>query len=163
MRSPHPWLPAQGLCAAQILSRPQVSRAARGRRLLRNDARDDPQKTKHSPLAVWPASPSRQHDSDDHLLRRRHAAVRSTMMMTNGPSACIGEAPDVPLSQAQAAGGRDQRHLPECRQRVLALFDARHRFVESAYSKISEKRPRPNNRHLAQSLCGAQGLSESQI
>ncbi|MCC7345881.1 MAG: ABC transporter ATP-binding protein [Variibacter sp.] len=68
------------------------------------------------------------HDVDEAVLLSDRI-----VMMTNGPSACIGDVLDVPLP-------RPRRRLElaasagylRCRQRVLEFLYERHRFVEAA-------------------------------
>jgi nitrate/nitrite transport system ATP-binding protein len=68
------------------------------------------------------------HDVDEAVLLSDRI-----VMMTNGPSACIGEVLEVPLARPrkrlELAG--NATYL-KCRQRVLEFLYERHRFVEAA-------------------------------
>jgi nitrate/nitrite transport system ATP-binding protein len=68
------------------------------------------------------------HDIDEAVLLSDRI-----VMMTNGPSARIGEVLDVPLARPRKrlALAADPTYL-RCRQRVLEFLYERHRFVEAA-------------------------------
>jgi len=68
------------------------------------------------------------HDVDEAVLLSDRI-----VMMTNGPSARIGEVLDVPLARPRKrlALAADATYL-KCRQRVLEFLYERHRFVEAA-------------------------------
>ena len=68
------------------------------------------------------------HDVDEAVLLSDRI-----VMMTNGPSARIGEVLDVPLARPRKrlALAADPTYL-KCRQRVLEFLYERHRFVEAA-------------------------------
>jgi nitrate/nitrite transport system ATP-binding protein len=68
------------------------------------------------------------HDVDEAVLLSDRI-----VMMTNGPSARIGEVLDVPLARPRKrlALAADPTYL-RCRQRVLEFLYERHRFVEAA-------------------------------
>ena len=69
------------------------------------------------------------HDVDEAVL-----LSDQIVMMTNGPSACIGEVLDVPLARPRPAPSswrRTPTHL-KCRQRVLEFLYERHRYIEAA-------------------------------
>ena len=68
------------------------------------------------------------HDIDEAVLLSDRI-----VMMTNGPSARIGEVLDVPLARPRKrlALAADPTYL-KCRQRVLEFLYERHRFVEAA-------------------------------
>ena len=68
------------------------------------------------------------HDVDEAVLLSDRI-----VMMTNGPSARIGEVLDVPLSRPRKrlSLAADPTYL-KCRQRVLEFLYERHRFVEAA-------------------------------
>ena len=68
------------------------------------------------------------HDVDEAVL-----SSDRIVMMTNGPSAQIGEVLDVPLARPRKrlSLAADPTYL-KCRQRVLEFLYERHRFVEAA-------------------------------
>jgi len=68
------------------------------------------------------------HDGDEAVL-----LSDPIVMMTNGPSAQIGEVLDVPLARPRKrlSLSADPTYL-KCRQRVLEFLYERHRFVEAA-------------------------------
>jgi nitrate/nitrite transport system ATP-binding protein len=68
------------------------------------------------------------HDVDEAVLLSDRI-----VMMTNGPSAHIGEVLDVPLARPRKRLelAANQAYL-KCRQRVLEFLYERHRFVEAA-------------------------------